>query len=201
MKNKVLSLLLVLTFLVSLHKPAQVLAAESAKIQNTTKSSWVIPVTIACSVAAVVGIGCAVYKAYDYHCFKNKVIKISDEPAEADNFGNKVNPRRDIDLHEYIQHLLKHEIPKLKKSPILEVRHIANIHGFIVTINVCLERSINIETSKRLAAYLRNKDEERLIPLMTTNKSIKVVDLIEELQKIDALVLQATKIIDENLYK
>ncbi len=193
MKNKILSL--ILAFLVFIPFSAKVSANGPQTGCDESSKAWLIP-TIVVSAAATIYVG---YKLYDHHCF-NKVVRIDGEC-----YGENLKyTRPDYEAKRQIRRVFDNELSRWKRylnsSASINATYLGNVAVCLVSIRNYYQQNV-ITTPEFAKLYEKLWDKiNYFLRIADIYHEVKISELIKELHETEALVDEATVLIDESSY-
>lgn len=198
MKNKVLALVLALMVFTPFNKEVSAVEPETGYGESGT--SWAVPCAVAAGALVLVGLGYTGYKVYDYRCF-NKMVRIDGNSS----YGEGLLPDRpEIEAKRQIRRLFDGVLSRWKRyfdsSASINALYLANVKDCLVGIRNYRQQRI-ITTPEFVRIYDKLWDKINfLLKIMDEYHEVRVSELIRELREMDALVDDATVLIDEYYY-
>ena len=195
MKNKILSLILVVSIFISFITKVSAIGSESSC--SKCSKPWIAPTAAVGTVAATIYVG---YKLYDHHCF-NKVVNIDG----TSDYGEDLEySRPDHEAKRQIYRIFDNELSRWKRyfnsSAPIKAAYLANVADCLVSIrNYYQQRVITTPEFAKLYDKLWDKIAY-FLRIMDTYREVKISELIKELHETEALVDEATVLIDNFAY-
>lgn len=195
MKNKILSLILVVSIFISFITKVSAIGSESGC--SECSKPWLVPTAAVGTVAAAIYVG---YKLYDHHCF-NKVVNIDG----TSDYGEDLEySRPDHEAKRQIYRIFDNELSRWKRyfnsSASIKATYVANVANCLVSIrNYYQQRVITTPEFAKLYDKLWDKIAY-FLRIMDTYREVKISELIKELHETEALVDEATVLIDNFAY-
>ena len=194
MKNKILSLILVVSIFISFITKVSAIGSESGC--SECSKPWLVPTAAVGTVAAAIYVG---YKLYDHHCF-NKVVRFDGK-----GYGENLRySRPDHEAKRQIYRIFDNELSRWKRyfnsSAPIKAAYLANVADCLVSIrNYYQQRVITTPEFAKLYDKLWDKIAY-FLRIMDTYREVKISELIKELHETEALVDEATVLIDNFAY-
>lgn len=194
MKNKILSLILVVSIFISFITKVSAIGSESGC--SECSKPWLVPTAAVGTVAAAIYVG---YKLYDHHCF-NKVVRFDGK-----GYGENLRySRPDHEAKRQIYRIFDNELSRWKRyfnsSAPIKATYVANVANCLVSIrNYYQQRVITTPEFAKLYDKLWDKIAY-FLRIMDTYREVKISELIKELHETEALVDEATVLIDNFAY-
>lgn len=194
MKNKILSLILVVSIFISFITKVSAIGSESGC--SECSKPWLVPTAAVGTVVAAIYVG---YKLYDHHCF-NKVVRFDGK-----GYGENLRySRPDHEAKRQIYRIFDNELSRWKRyfnsSAPIKATYVANVANCLVSIrNYYQQRVITTPEFAKLYDKLWDKIAY-FLRIMDTYREVKISELIKELHETEALVDEATVLIDNFAY-
>lgn len=195
MKNKILSLILVVSIFISFITKVSAIGSESGC--SECSKPWLVPTAAVGTVAATIYVG---YKLYDHYCF-NKVVNIDG----TSDYGEDLEySRPDHEAKRQIYRIFDNELSRWKRyfnsSASIKATYVANVANCLVSIrNYYRQRVITTPEFAKLYDKLWDKIAY-FLRIMNIYHKVKISELIKELHETEALVDEATVLIDNFAY-
>lgn len=198
MKNKIISLILVVSIFISFITKVSAVGSENSCKERS--KPWLVPTAAVGTVAAAAASIYVGYKLYDHHCF-NKVVNIDG----TSDYGEDLEySRPDHEAKRQIYRIFDNELSRWKRyfnsSAPIKATYLANVADCLVSIrNYYQQRVIRTPEFAKLYDKLWDKIAY-FFRIMDTYREVKISELIKELHETEALVDEATVLIDNFAY-
>lgn len=197
MKSKILSLILVVSIFISFITKVSAIGSESSC--SKCSKPWLVPTAAVGTVAAAAASIYVGYKLYDHYCF-NKVVRFDGK-----GYGENLRySRPDHEAKRQIYRIFDNELSRWKRyfnsSAPIKAAYLANVADCLVSIrNYYQQRVITTPEFAKLYDKLWDKISY-FFRIMDICHEVKISELIKELHETEALVDEATVLIDNFAY-